>query len=71
LIEAAGLKGTREGAIEVSPLHANYFVNTGGGRADEVRRLIARTREVVQARFGVTLVPEVKLIGPNGELRAP
>ena len=29
LIEAAGFKGRRVGAVEVSPMHANYFVNTG------------------------------------------
>lgn len=67
LIEAAGLKGTRQGGVEISPMHANYFVNTGGGRADDVRRLMVRAREAVQARFGITLVPEVKLIDTAGD----
>ena len=66
LIEACGLKGTREGAAEISPLHANYFVNRGSATADDVKRLMQRAREAVQARFGVTLVPEVKLIAPDG-----
>lgn len=66
LIEAAGLKGRRVGAVEVSPMHANYFVNLGGATAGDVERLIAVVRREVHARFGVTLVPEVKLIGPDG-----
>jgi len=33
-----------------------------------VRALITRARDVVRARFGVTLETEVKLIGPRGEL---
>ncbi|WP_407691133.1 hypothetical protein [Rubrobacter marinus] len=33
VIEAAGLKGTRIGQLEISPDHANYFVNHGGGTA--------------------------------------
>lgn len=67
LIEACGLKGTRVGAIEISPVHANYFVNTGGGRAGDVRQLMALATERVRDRFGVTLVPEVKVIGRAGE----
>ncbi len=67
LIEAAGLKGHRVGAAEVSPMHANYFVNTGGATAADVRGLIAHAQQVVEDRFGVRLEPEVKMIGARGE----
>jgi UDP-N-acetylmuramate dehydrogenase len=67
LIEAAELKGFRIGGAEVSPMHANYFVNTGGGTAADVRALIEHTQRVVEERFGVRLEPEVKLIGSKGE----
>jgi UDP-N-acetylmuramate dehydrogenase len=67
LIEAAGLKGFRVGGAQVSPMHANYFVNTGGATAADVRALISHVQRVVQERFGAELEPEVKLIGRNGE----
>jgi UDP-N-acetylmuramate dehydrogenase len=67
LVEAAGLKGHRLGGAEVSPMHANYFVNTGAATAADVRALIDHVRRVVEERFGVLLEPEVKLIGPRGE----
>jgi UDP-N-acetylmuramate dehydrogenase len=67
LIEAAGLKGHRVGAAEVSLMHANYFVNTGGATAADVRGLIAHAQRVVEERFGVRLEPEVKMIGRRGE----
>jgi UDP-N-acetylmuramate dehydrogenase len=67
LIEAAGLKGFRVGAAEVSPMHANYFVNTGGASAADVRRLIEHVQRRVEDQFGAFLEPEVKLIGRRGE----
>jgi UDP-N-acetylmuramate dehydrogenase len=67
LIEAAGLKGFTIGAAQVSPMHANYFVNTGGAAAADVRGLITHVQRVVEERFGVRLEPEVKLIGRRGE----
>jgi UDP-N-acetylmuramate dehydrogenase len=67
LIEAAGLKGFTMGAAQVSPMHANYFVNTGAATAADVKGLIAHVQRTVQDRFGVTLEPEVKLIGSRGE----
>lgn len=67
LIEAAGLKGHRIGGAEVSPVHANYFVNTGDATAADVRALIEHARRVVTERFGVRLEPEVKLIGSRGQ----
>lgn len=67
LIEAAGLKGFSIGGAQVSPMHANYFVNTGDATAADVRRLIEQVQDVVADRFGVRLEPEVKLIGSRGE----
>jgi UDP-N-acetylmuramate dehydrogenase len=67
LIESAGLKGFSVGGAQVSPMHANYFVNTGEASAADVRGLIAHVQGVVQEQFGVMLEPEVKLIGSRGE----
>lgn len=67
LIEAAGLKGRRVGGAEISPMHANYFINTGGATAADVRALIDLARHAVHERFGVMLETEVKLIGAQGE----
>jgi UDP-N-acetylmuramate dehydrogenase len=67
LIEAAGLKGFRLGGAEVSPMHANYFVNTGGATAADVRELITRVQDRVEQEFGARLEPEVKIIGALGE----
>lgn len=63
LIEAAGLKGHRIGGAEISPMHANYFVNTGGATASDILRLMDLARDTVRERFGVALEPEVKVIG--------
>jgi UDP-N-acetylmuramate dehydrogenase len=67
LIEAAGLKGCRVGAAEVSPMHANYFVNTGAATAADVRGLILQVQRRVESEFGALLEPEVKIIGVRGE----
>ena len=63
VIEAAGLKGARVGSIEVSPIHANYLVNLGGGTAQEALRLIDYVRQQVNERLGIELEPEVRVIG--------
>jgi UDP-N-acetylmuramate dehydrogenase len=66
LIEAAGLKGARTGGATISPMHANYFVNTGDATAADVRALIGKARAAVSKEFGVLLETEVKVIGSNG-----
>jgi UDP-N-acetylmuramate dehydrogenase len=63
LIEAAGLKGARCGGIEVSRLHANFFINTGGGTASEALELMERVEAEVLSRFGVRLTREVEIWG--------
>ncbi len=63
LIEAAGLKGTRIGSAEVSPIHGNFFINHGQSRASDIRALIALVQEKVREHSGVELELEVELVG--------
>jgi UDP-N-acetylmuramate dehydrogenase len=63
LIDAAGLKGERVGSARVSELHANFIVTDRGARAADVRTLGDRVRDVVAARFGVTLEYEIEFVG--------
>ncbi|HEV2216751.1 MAG TPA: UDP-N-acetylmuramate dehydrogenase [Candidatus Dormibacteraeota bacterium] len=63
LVQAAGLKGTRQGAAVVSTLHGNFIVNEGGAKAKDVAVLIERVRTEVQRRFNVQLETEVELVG--------
>jgi UDP-N-acetylmuramate dehydrogenase len=67
LIEAAGLKGSQIGGVMISPVHANFFVNTGGGTAADYLALIRRARDVVRERLGIELGLEVELIGEGYE----
>ena len=71
LIEAAGAKGWREGGAEVSGLHANFIVNTGGASARDVATLLARVRRAVEERFGVDLQLEVHLVGEFTDTECP
>jgi UDP-N-acetylmuramate dehydrogenase len=63
LVQAAGLKGIREGAAVISELHGNFIVNEGGATAADVAKLIERTRSEVRRRFNINLEPEVELVG--------
>lgn len=65
LLEAAGLKGYRLGRMQLSPKHANWVVNTGGGTAAEAWALIEYARDIVHERFGIELRPEVERIGDS------
>jgi UDP-N-acetylmuramate dehydrogenase len=63
LIEEAGLKGKQQGKAQISEKHANFIVNHGGARAEDVLSLIMLTRETVKKKFNVSLELEVKLVG--------
>lgn len=63
LLEEAGLKGYKLGAMQLSPKHANWVMNTGGGTASEAWALINHARSEVEGRFGVLLHPEVERLG--------
>ena len=63
LIEETGLKGTRVGDVEISPLHGNFFLNKGKATATDVASMIAQVRDQVYERFGVELELEIQFIG--------
>ncbi len=63
LVEACGLKGTRHGGAAISTRHANVIVNLGGARAADVVALMETMRDTVLRRFGITLFPEVEMLG--------
>lgn len=63
VIEAAGLKGVQVGNIQVSPVHANYLVNLGGGTAEDALQLISHVRETVREKMDIDLESEVRVIG--------
>jgi UDP-N-acetylmuramate dehydrogenase len=63
LVQAAGLKGLREGKAIVSTLHGNFIINEGGATAADVRSLIERVQAEVRRRFNVDLEPEVEFVG--------
>ncbi len=63
LIEAAGLKSTRIGGAEISPVHANFFINLGDATADDIGELIALAQKTVREKFNVSLELEVELLG--------
>lgn len=63
LVEAAGLKGAREGGAMVSREHANFIVNTGSASAGDVATLVRAVRGEVEARFQVRLELEMEAVG--------
>jgi UDP-N-acetylmuramate dehydrogenase len=63
LLDEAGCKGMKAGNIEVSSLHANFFVNLGNGTASDYIRLMHEVSLIVEKKFGVMLQPEIRVIG--------
>ena len=72
LIDQAGLKGTSVGDAEISTLHANFFINKGAAKAQEIWALMYLARTTVAQKFGIWLEPEIRLVGewPEGAVEA-
>jgi UDP-N-acetylmuramate dehydrogenase len=66
LIEASGLKGLAVGGALVSPVHANFLVNSGGATAANVMELMKRVQDKVYADSGILLEPEVHFLPSKG-----
>lgn len=63
LIEQAGCKGLTVGGAQVSPVHANFFVNLGGGTSRDMSELADRVQERVHEVHGIWLHAEVQTLG--------
>jgi len=68
LIERCGLKGKRIGSAVISPKHANFIVNEGGASAADVEALMELIVTTVEARCGVRLTAEVRIVGRRAEV---
>jgi UDP-N-acetylmuramate dehydrogenase len=73
LLEAAGCQGLRIGGARFSPKHANFVENAGEATTADILALMAEGRRRVHDAFGVTLEPEVQVLGevewPDWELK--
>ncbi|MGH2663045.1 MAG: UDP-N-acetylmuramate dehydrogenase [Actinomycetota bacterium] len=65
LIDAAGGKSLSVGAARVSEKHANFIMAGPGASARDVMALVTLLRDRVHERFGVTLEPEVHVVGAD------
>ncbi|HXJ81679.1 MAG TPA: UDP-N-acetylmuramate dehydrogenase [Candidatus Methylomirabilis sp.] len=63
LIDAAGLRGKRRNGAEISAKSSNFIINRGGATSSDVLGLMEMTRERVEARFGITLESEIRMLG--------
>lgn len=62
LIDQAGLKGKTVGGFQVSTKHANFIINTGDGKHQELRELIDLVKETVKRKYDINLKEEVQVI---------
>jgi UDP-N-acetylmuramate dehydrogenase len=63
LIDAAGCRGLKHGAAQVSEMHCNFLINLGGATAADIETLGETVRRRVRENSGVTLEWEIKRIG--------
>ena len=65
LIDDAGLRGLRIGDAQVSEKHAGFIINRGNATAKDILALMDEVTRRVQEQFGVTLEPEVRILGED------
>jgi len=62
LIEKVGLKGKIKGGIQISPIHANFFINIGNGTFEDMIYLINLAKKRVFEEFRIQLEEEIKIV---------
>jgi len=63
LIEDCGLKGKKIGQAQISEKHANFIINLGEAKAEDILKLINLAKEKVKEKFGIELEEEIQFLG--------
>jgi UDP-N-acetylmuramate dehydrogenase len=63
VIDAAGLRGARQGGAQMSDKHPNFLLNTGGASAADLEALGEEVRKRVFQNSGITLQWEIMRVG--------
>ncbi len=67
VVERVGMWGARRGGAQIAEKHANFIVNLGEARAEDIVWLMATTRQRAHEEFGIWLEPEIQLWGFSAE----
>jgi UDP-N-acetylmuramate dehydrogenase len=63
VIDDAGMRGAKRGGAQMSPMHSNFLINTGGATADDLEGLGEEVRKRVFQVSGITLDWEIMRVG--------
>lgn len=63
LIEQIGLKGFQIGKAQVAERHANFILNCGGAKANDIFQIICHIQQQVEQHWSLCLEPEVRILG--------
>jgi UDP-N-acetylmuramate dehydrogenase len=67
VVDRVGMRGARRGDAQISEHHANFIVNHGSARAEDVLELMVETRRRAHEQLGVSLEPEICMWGFDSE----
>lgn len=67
VVEEVGMRGETRGGAQVSTKHANFIVNRGDARAEDVHGLMEETHRRAREALGLRLEPEIRLWGFTAE----
>lgn len=63
IVDRVGMRGARRGDAQIAVRHANFIVNLGEARAEDVLGLMSETRRRAREELGIDLEPEIRLWG--------
>ena len=67
IVDRVGMRGARRGGAQIADRHANFIVNLGEARAEDVVALMIETRKRAHEQLGILLEPEIRFWGFTSE----